>query len=344
MRSLLLAGAWVLIAGLTGVAGRTAGAGTQDAPAPASTLKGVTFTDAPETLYIPARELGEALGLPVGWSSESNEVLLDGQAVPAHATRRLPDRSAAIEVRALEEQAFRVRWDPDARRASVYKGETSAEITQGERTVSEGVTFAEDPDRLFALAAEAGDALGLTVDAGSGKKGELLLEGKPVPSDQRSALVDGTSLLDLSALEQAGAAVSWKPELSAAQVTREERELWVLRGPKRVQINRKRQRMRAWQGRRRVLETRVSTGRPGMETPTGSFAAGPLKSPMLISRKYTDAKMPWSVQVRGDVVIHGYSSVPPHAASHGCIRVPLTGANPAKWFYHWVDVGTPIRI
>ena len=54
--------------------------------------------------------------------------------------------------------------------------------------------------------------------------------------------------------------------------------------------------------------------------------------------------MPWSVQVRGDVVIHGFPSVPPHAASHGCVRVPLTGANPAHWFYTWVETGTPIEI
>lgn len=65
---------------------------------------------------------------------------------------------------------------------------------------------------------------------------------------------------------------------------------------------------------------------------------------MLISRTYNDAKMPYSVQIRGDYVIHGYTSVPDYPASHGCVRVPLTAGNPAKWFYEWVSVGTPIVI
>src|SRR5262249_17421555 len=62
------------------------------------------------------------------------------------------------------------------------------------------------------------------------------------------------------------------------------------------------------------------------------------------SHKYNDAEMPWSVQVRGSVMIHGSHSVPRRAASHGCIRVPLTGQNPARWIYDWIDLGTPIVI
>ncbi len=54
--------------------------------------------------------------------------------------------------------------------------------------------------------------------------------------------------------------------------------------------------------------------------------------------------MPWSVQVHENIFIHGFRKVPRRPASHGCIRLPLTGANPAKWFYHWIDLGTPIRI
>jgi lipoprotein-anchoring transpeptidase ErfK/SrfK len=54
--------------------------------------------------------------------------------------------------------------------------------------------------------------------------------------------------------------------------------------------------------------------------------------------------MPWSVQLQGDIVIHGFESVPPRAASRGCVRLPLTGTNPARWFYHWVDIGTPVVV
>jgi hypothetical protein len=50
------------------------------------------------------------------------------------------------------------------------------------------------------------------------------------------------------------------------------------------------------------------------------------------------------VQVNGHVFIHGFTSVPGYPASHGCVRVPLTGGNPARFFYEWVDAGTPVEI
>jgi len=50
------------------------------------------------------------------------------------------------------------------------------------------------------------------------------------------------------------------------------------------------------------------------------------------------------VQVHENIFIHGFRKVPRHPSSHGCIRLPLTGANPAKWFYNWIDLGTPISI
>ena len=54
--------------------------------------------------------------------------------------------------------------------------------------------------------------------------------------------------------------------------------------------------------------------------------------------------MPWSVQVHENIFIHGFRQVPRHPSSHGCIRLPLAGANPAKWFYNWIDLGTPVSI
>jgi lipoprotein-anchoring transpeptidase ErfK/SrfK len=62
------------------------------------------------------------------------------------------------------------------------------------------------------------------------------------------------------------------------------------------------------------------------------------------SSLYDDAPMPWSVQVDGNVFIHGFTSVPRRPASHGCIRMPMTGGNPARWFYQWIDRGVPIVI
>lgn len=114
-------------------------------------------------------------------------------------------------------------------------------------------------------------------------------------------------------------------------------------GPKRVEINLTEQKLRAYEGNRLVMQTHISSGRGGA-TPTGSFTAGPYKAQNHYSSLYHGAHMPWSVQVNGHIFIHGFSSVPNYPASHGCIRVPITGTNPARRFYNWVDVGTPIRI
>jgi len=113
-------------------------------------------------------------------------------------------------------------------------------------------------------------------------------------------------------------------------------------GPKHVEIDLTNQTLRAYEGNRLVLKTRISSGR-NRATPTGRFSAG-WKDADHYSSLFNNAPMPWSVQVRGDIFIHGYTEVPNYPASHGCIRVPLTGTNPAKRFYHWVEAGTPIRI
>ncbi len=114
-------------------------------------------------------------------------------------------------------------------------------------------------------------------------------------------------------------------------------------GPKRVEIDLSAQKLRAYEGNRLVMKTRISSGRSGHRTPTGHFRAG-YKDADHYSSLYHNAPMPWSVQVSGNIFVHGFTSVPNYPASHGCIRVPITGTNPARRFYKWIDVGTPIRI
>ena len=209
--------------------------------------------------------------------------------------------------------------------------------------VVEAVTFAREPGATYLPLHELGAALQWPV--GWDRRRRIgSLNGKRLARRHTRSLLDGTTLVSLAALKERGFRVTWDAERRTATVEDGELSFEVLTPPKRVAINRATQRLRAWQGERLVLNTRVSTGRRGYETPRGSFNAGPVKAPLLISRKYGDAKMPWSVQVQGDVLIHGFPSVPPRAASHGCIRMPLSGGNPARWLYDWIDLGTPIMI
>lgn len=111
-------------------------------------------------------------------------------------------------------------------------------------------------------------------------------------------------------------------------------------GQKRVIIDKSQQVLQAYEGNRLVMQTRISTGRRGKETPNGHFRAQS-KSLMHRSRLYDNAPMPYSVQVAGNYFIHGFSSVPSYPASHGCIRVPIDNA---REFYNWVNTGTPVDI
>jgi lipoprotein-anchoring transpeptidase ErfK/SrfK len=42
----------------------------------------------------------------------------------------------------------------------------------------------------------------------------------------------------------------------------------------------------------------------------------------------------------GVFAIHGSSSIPPHPASHGCVRVPI---HSSRWIYDILN-GTPIHL
>ncbi|HEY5894749.1 MAG TPA: L,D-transpeptidase [Chthoniobacterales bacterium] len=112
---------------------------------------------------------------------------------------------------------------------------------------------------------------------------------------------------------------------------------------KLVEIDKTRQHLRAFEGGRLVFQSRISTGKWDRSTPNGHFRVRQ-KFRMHYSRLYDNAPMPYSVHVVGNIFIHGFSYVPQWPASHGCIRLPLGGDNPARRFYYWVEPGTPVKI
>ncbi len=204
---------------------------------------------------------------------------------------------------------------------------------------ADGITFAVESKKIYLALEEATRHLGweATIDE---KRDRVTLNGKTLSLRK---LIDGTRLVSLTELEKAGATLSPIEGEASVKVEHNDRYLIVVPGEKRAEVNLATQRLRAWQGERLILETRVSSGRRG-RTPSGSFTAGPYKARRHYSSRYNNAAMPYSVQVTGNFFIHGFTSVPKYPASHGCIRVPLTEGNPAKLFYEWVSKGTPIEI
>ena len=196
--------------------------------------------------------------------------------------------------------------------------------------VVQGVTFAADDGKIYVPLDEIEQRLHFQL-ADTEKR--MLLR----------KLSDGTLLMPLEEIAGKGLVVERDESGSSSKIVVGTTDLVIVCGEKRVEVGLADQRLRAWQGELLVLETRISSGRNG-RTPKGRFRAGPYKAKMHYSKLYDNAPMPWSVQVNGNVFIHGFNSVPSYPASHGCIRMPLDGDNPARFLYEWIDVGTPVTI
>lgn len=210
------------------------------------------------------------------------------------------------------------------------------------RAKTDGITFAASPGKLYLPVNEAANRLRWSIqrdDAGHA----VALNRMPLPAGSLRQLLDGTELVSVDTLQAAGAAVSAPAADGAVTIGRGWRRLLVRPGAQRVEVSLPNQQLQAWQGDRLILQTHISSGKNG-GTPAGSFAAGPYRAKMHRSSLYNNAPMPWSVQIRGHVFIHGYTSVPRYPASHGCIRMPLTNGNPARFFYEWVQSGTPVQV
>jgi lipoprotein-anchoring transpeptidase ErfK/SrfK len=204
--------------------------------------------------------------------------------------------------------------------------------------VLDGVTFASQPEELHVPLREVCQALDIPL--GFNGEGRIQVAGI-VLAENGPMLPAGHRLIPVRELSRWDTQVRWNQETQTADLTRLERQAQVRLGQKSVRIDKSTQTLVAKQGERVVLETKVSTGRLASSTPNGEFSAL-MKKRMHYSSLYDNAPMPYSVQVVGNIFIHGYHSVPNRPASHGCIRLPLHGQ--AEFFWEWIEIGTPVVI
>ena len=138
-------------------------------------------------------------------------------------------------------------------------------------------------------------------------------------------------------------------------------------GSAKIVVHLGEQRAYFYKGKLLVGESTVSTGKRGFSTPPGRYRvgwkhkdhistlygdyvddAGSVVKPNVDSRKdrrppgthFDGARMPYAMFFRGGYAMHeGY--VPPHAASHGCIRLPH---GMAQRFFDAAPPGTPVVV
>jgi lipoprotein-anchoring transpeptidase ErfK/SrfK len=109
-------------------------------------------------------------------------------------------------------------------------------------------------------------------------------------------------------------------------------------GANRVEVDLTRQILMVYEGDSLSRILPVSSGTAGTPTPTGSYriyrqVTGWETSPL--GRLYN------SQYFVGGYAIHGSLSVPPHPASHGCVRIPMRAAD---WLPDHVGIGTPVYV
>jgi len=226
--------------------------------------------------------------------------------------------------------------------AGMSFGQRGPTVIMPAEHVIEGVTFALS-DGVFVPIDELASELGIVADWDPKAKRYLIGDDKLDNSDVR-VLFDGTPLINLLALKDDSFTVEWDEELREYSVS-SKTHFGIVSVPEQwVEVDLASQHLRGYQGKRLVINTKVSTGKRGFSTPVGEYTAGPEKKRHRVSAKYENAPMPYSVQLRGGYFIHGSSSVPRYPASHGCVRMPLTGMNAAKYFFEWVNLQTPISV
>ena len=117
-----------------------------------------------------------------------------------------------------------------------------------------------------------------------------------------------------------------------------------------IVVNLSKQWMYAYEGDAIVFDAPVSTGRDGMETPTGTYAIY-TKLPKQTMDGVTNGEywivpnVPNVMYFNGGVALHGtywHNRFGTGARlSHGCVNLPLKAA---AWLYGWASVGTPVRV
>lgn len=121
-------------------------------------------------------------------------------------------------------------------------------------------------------------------------------------------------------------------------------------GTKSIVVNLSDQWMYAYEGENQVYDAPVSTGRDGMQTPTGTFSIyAKLKVQTMDGvtdgEKWVVPNVPNVMYISGGVALHGtywHNRFGTGARlSHGCINLPL-GA--ASWLYNWAPAGTTVRV
>jgi lipoprotein-anchoring transpeptidase ErfK/SrfK len=136
-----------------------------------------------------------------------------------------------------------------------------------------------------------------------------------------------TRLIEAAAAKLAPGKFVWRPERAT-------------RGPVEIVASLAAQRVFVFRSGRLIAVSTVSTGRPGNETPTGTFPILQKKREHF-SNLYDGAPMPNMQRLTWDGVALHAGAIPGRPASHGCVRLP---AEFSRLLYGVTSIGSVVHI
>ena len=119
--------------------------------------------------------------------------------------------------------------------------------------------------------------------------------------------------------------IALSPSLARTLVFRPEAAFQSQPSPLLLLVSIQKQRVRVFNDAGEIASSRISSGRPGLDTPTGVFSILE-KSEYHESNIYEGAPMPFMQRITWSGVAMHAGVVPGYRASHGCIRLPASFA------------------
>lgn len=119
--------------------------------------------------------------------------------------------------------------------------------------------------------------------------------------------------------------IALSPSLARTLVFRPEAAFQNQPSPLLLLVSIQKQRVRVFNDAGEIASSRISSGRPGLDTPTGVFSILE-KSEYHESNIYEGAPMPFMQRITWSGVAMHAGVVPGYRASHGCIRLPASFA------------------
>lgn len=118
----------------------------------------------------------------------------------------------------------------------------------------------------------------------------------------------------------------------------------VFAAPKEIKVDLTAQKVYAIENGKVVIEGHISSGRKGMETPTGKYKITQKKvkhRSNLWPKPNGGARMPYMMRLGSTPIAMHLGDLPGRPASHGCIRLER---RIAKKIYRWAPLGTRVTV